>query len=162
MLWSVPNQNVIMGRFAPSSHMFKMAARLCEVCNQEQYKYKCPTCRITYCSVPCFKRHKQEPCQAPPQAVATTQPFSQPQSHEADDDKDNDLLSEQTLNSLAVNRTLQSMLSNPHLRAMLDTIDSSRQPGQEVKAAMAIPIFQEFADECLRHCGVDVGQDAST
>jgi len=25
-------------------------------------KYKCPTCRAHYCSVPCYRSHKEEPC----------------------------------------------------------------------------------------------------
>ncbi|KZF19986.1 hypothetical protein L228DRAFT_250404 [Xylona heveae TC161] len=31
---------------------------LCEVCNQEVSKYKCPTCRLQYCSIACYKKHK--------------------------------------------------------------------------------------------------------
>ncbi|KAI9665956.1 MAG: hypothetical protein M1821_003891 [Bathelium mastoideum] len=33
---------------------------LCEVCNEQQHKYKCPQCQTLYCSVGCFKTHKQE------------------------------------------------------------------------------------------------------
>lgn len=33
-------------------------------------KYKCPTCYIKYCSVACFKKHKETPCQKPDGPVA--------------------------------------------------------------------------------------------
>ncbi|KAF1808548.1 hypothetical protein P152DRAFT_517448 [Eremomyces bilateralis CBS 781.70] len=34
---------------------------LCGVCNQEPSKYKCPSqgCRLRYCSLPCYKVHKE-------------------------------------------------------------------------------------------------------
>ncbi|ORY13645.1 hypothetical protein BCR34DRAFT_480788 [Clohesyomyces aquaticus] len=36
-----------------------MASVLCGVCNTEPKKYKCPTCALPYCSLPCFKDHKR-------------------------------------------------------------------------------------------------------
>ncbi|CAN6713216.1 unnamed protein product [Malus baccata var. baccata] len=38
---------------------------VCQVCNEAQSKYKCPSCRAPYCSVPCFKKHKENPCSLP-------------------------------------------------------------------------------------------------
>ncbi|KAF2808739.1 uncharacterized protein BDZ99DRAFT_389189 [Mytilinidion resinicola] len=31
---------------------------LCGVCSQAPQKYKCPTCQLPYCSIPCYKNHK--------------------------------------------------------------------------------------------------------
>lgn len=45
---------------------------------------------------------------------------------------------------------LHSMLHNRHLREMIREIDSSEDPGKLLSQAMQIPIFTEFADECLR------------
>ena len=45
---------------------------------------------------------------------------------------------------------LHSMLQNRHLREMIREIDSSEDPGKLLGHAMQIPIFTEFADECLR------------
>ncbi|CAG8611934.1 1040_t:CDS:2 [Paraglomus brasilianum] len=42
------------------------STRYCEVCNKMPHKYKCPTCRILFCSVECSKKHKEIPCTAPP------------------------------------------------------------------------------------------------
>ncbi|KAK8518588.1 hypothetical protein V6N12_011839 [Hibiscus sabdariffa] len=33
-------------------------SRQCQVCNQAQSKYKCPSCLVPYCSLACFKTHK--------------------------------------------------------------------------------------------------------
>ncbi|KAF2233236.1 hypothetical protein EV356DRAFT_577687 [Viridothelium virens] len=32
----------------------------CKVCDEQPSKYKCPQCRIPYCSIGCFKTHKQQ------------------------------------------------------------------------------------------------------
>ncbi|XWS36534.1 hypothetical protein CRYUN_Cryun20dG0093000 [Craigia yunnanensis] len=40
-------------------------SRQCQVCNQAQSKYKCPSCLVPYCSLACFKRHKETPCMKP-------------------------------------------------------------------------------------------------
>ncbi|KAJ1286051.1 hypothetical protein BS78_03G324500 [Paspalum vaginatum] len=39
-----------------------MGGGSCGVCKEAPPKYKCPSCRTPYCSVTCFKKHKEEPC----------------------------------------------------------------------------------------------------
>ncbi|KAE8673099.1 HIT-type Zinc finger family protein [Hibiscus syriacus] len=40
-------------------------SRQCEVCNRAQSKYKCPSCLLPYCSLSCFKTHKETLCVKP-------------------------------------------------------------------------------------------------
>ncbi|PUZ54140.1 hypothetical protein GQ55_5G106100 [Panicum hallii var. hallii] len=40
-----------------------MGGGSCSVCKEAPSKYKCPSCRTPYCSVTCFKKHKEESCQ---------------------------------------------------------------------------------------------------
>ncbi|XP_050205531.1 uncharacterized protein LOC126655395 isoform X2 [Mercurialis annua] len=42
-----------------------MAPKQCEVCKEAQSKYKCPACLVPYCSLGCFKKHKETPCAKP-------------------------------------------------------------------------------------------------
>ena len=49
---------------------------------------------------------------------------------------------------------LRRMLANPHLRPLLLEIDSSANRQQALQRAMRLPVFVEFADECLRVCGL--------
>eukprot|EP00274_Cyanoptyche_gloeocystis_P001937 CAMPEP_0196651752 /NCGR_PEP_ID=MMETSP1086-20130531/849_1 /TAXON_ID=77921 /ORGANISM="Cyanoptyche gloeocystis , Strain SAG4.97" /LENGTH=142 /DNA_ID=CAMNT_0041981925 /DNA_START=8 /DNA_END=436 /DNA_ORIENTATION=+ len=35
---------------------------VCQICQKAAFKYKCPTCRLKYCSVVCYKTHKESPC----------------------------------------------------------------------------------------------------
>jgi len=34
----------------------------CEVCLDQNFKYTCPQCQIVYCSLVCYKRHKESTC----------------------------------------------------------------------------------------------------
>nr|GLL42762.1 zinc finger HIT domain-containing protein 3 isoform X1 [Ipomoea trifida] len=42
-----------------------MGPKKCGVCEEAQSKYKCPSCVIPYCSLTCFKKHKEIPCGIP-------------------------------------------------------------------------------------------------
>ena len=50
-------------------------------------------------------------------------------------------------------KPLKEMLQNQHLRVMLTELDQSEDPIRLLKKAMQIPIFVEFAEECLSICG---------
>ncbi|KAF8902920.1 hypothetical protein CPB84DRAFT_1746428 [Gymnopilus junonius] len=36
----------------------------CQVCSEQEYKYTCPQCQIVYCSLTCYKKHKEVSCNA--------------------------------------------------------------------------------------------------
>ena len=46
------------------------------------------------------------------------------------------------------------MLANPYLRDLLLELDGSPAPQLALRRAMNIPVFVEFADQCLRVCGL--------
>lgn len=50
--------------------------------------------------------------------------------------------------------SLHQILANCHLRKLLEEIDQSKDPQRRLQQAMNIPVFVEFADECLRVCGL--------
>ncbi|KAF1948430.1 hypothetical protein CC80DRAFT_431618 [Byssothecium circinans] len=51
-----------------------MAETLCGVCHTAQKKYKCPTCALPYCSIPCFKLHKPTHANETPTPAPTVPP----------------------------------------------------------------------------------------
>ncbi|KAG7987713.1 hypothetical protein I3843_03G148300 [Carya illinoinensis] len=55
-----------------------MGPRQCRVCKEAQSKYKCPSCLAPYCSVVCFKKHKEIPCAKP---VSSERSTLDPESH---------------------------------------------------------------------------------
>jgi len=44
------------------------------------------------------------------------------------------------------------MLQNRELRDLIREIDGHGRPPDKLKAAMQLPVFREFADECLAVC----------
>ena len=49
--------------------------------------------------------------------------------------------------------SLRDMLCNPHLRTVLTGLDKHPDPASILDRLMEVPIFKEFADECLKICG---------
>ncbi|KAH0369012.1 hypothetical protein KCU65_g3592, partial [Aureobasidium melanogenum] len=44
---------------------------ICGVCTQNDSKYKCPSCQLRYCSIACFKQHKETHANDPPKQQST-------------------------------------------------------------------------------------------
>ncbi|XP_029028747.1 zinc finger HIT domain-containing protein 3 [Betta splendens] len=129
---------------------------ICSVCSQETPKYRCPACKIRYCSLGCYKRHKDT-------CLPTDQP--KPNVPEVNDTTCNalwtvdDLLHEddiidkvplQRLQLLGQSKELRDLLCNPHLRQLLLSIDTADSKDEAMKAAMQEPLFVEFSDQCLK------------
>ncbi|XP_066516972.1 zinc finger HIT domain-containing protein 3 [Hoplias malabaricus] len=136
--------------------------QLCGVCNENVPKYKCPTCRIRYCSLGCFKKHKNDDsCQpvketAPP--VTTPLPnvcqnkAEQPWTTDdlLDEESESDRVPLEKLRQLGESEALMSMLQNPHLRQLMTMVDSAENKATAMKTAMQEPLFVELADQCLK------------
>ncbi|XP_012938609.2 zinc finger HIT domain-containing protein 3 [Aplysia californica] len=139
----------------------------CIVCSTEAPKYRCPQCLEQYCSVKCCKGHK-ELCQKQPKEQPNHQAQIAIPSEDTDglppnprrvklsgndafeDDAENeDKVSEILLQQLGKSEELKSTLCNPHLRAIMENLVNSDQPGRALSLAMQEPIFKEFADVCL-------------
>ncbi|KAI5206893.1 hypothetical protein AUEXF2481DRAFT_7119 [Aureobasidium subglaciale EXF-2481] len=52
---------------------------ICGVCQQVESKYKCPSCQLRYCSIACYKQHKETHANHAPR-VQDTQPTQHAQS----------------------------------------------------------------------------------
>lgn len=55
-------------QFSPSNSLRRTKQNVqpptpqCSVCQEAEPKYKCPKCRVTYCSISCYRKHKEENC----------------------------------------------------------------------------------------------------
>lgn len=133
--------------------------QLCCVCREQTPKYRCPACKVRYCSLVCYKRHK-DACvpreqQAPtePTEVETTAAFSPEDwccEDLLDEDDITDKVSVEKLQFLGQSKELRDVLCNPHLRQLLRTIDSADNKYDAMKSAMQEPLFVEFSDRCLK------------
>ncbi|XP_064612546.1 zinc finger HIT domain-containing protein 3-like [Liolophura sinensis] len=134
----------------------KMIKPSCQICEENQHKYKCPACEIKYCSVPCFKKHKEECVPKEKESkkdnsdqTATSVDPACDRENSPPVDSGEDRVPKKSLQLLGQSDELKSLLENPHLRTLLTSLDSSANPAQDIATAMQIPIFTEFADTCL-------------
>ncbi|XP_032072879.1 zinc finger HIT domain-containing protein 3 [Thamnophis elegans] len=141
----------------------------CVVCGREGRqvaKYRCPGCRQRYCSLPCYKKHKEEcvprgdPAKRPADSDPSC-PIQREKSRRAEggpwsvddiltEDDEDDRVPLQKLQLLKESEELRGILSNPHLRTLLLTIDQSIDKSGLMRKYMQEPVFVEFADCCLR------------
>ncbi|XP_061607398.1 zinc finger HIT domain-containing protein 3 [Phyllopteryx taeniolatus] len=128
--------------------------QLCKVCSEQTPKYRCPACRIRYCSLSCYRRHKGacHPVQqflpnGTKDAVRTDTWSVADLLHEEDFA---DVVPLEKLQLLGQSKELKDLLCNPHLRELLRTIDSADSKEEAMKAAMQEPLFVEFSNRCLK------------
>ncbi|XP_032354220.1 zinc finger HIT domain-containing protein 3 [Camelus ferus] len=137
---------------------------VCVIC-LEKPKYRCPACHVPYCSVACFRKHKEQ-CNPETHPVqkkipALTAKTKKPVEDKDDDDDDSvadfldsdeeeDRVSLQNLKNLGESAALRSLLLNPHLRQLMVSLDQADNKAKLMRACMQEPLFVEFADCCLR------------
>lgn len=150
-------------------------SRQCQVCNQAQSKYKCPSCLVPYCSLGCFKKHKETPCMKPESAeeksgtgcvksessnVAKT-PSIQPESSEKrsaasprfeverklEVDDPSEVLQILQMQAIASSSEVREALKDEHLQKLISDIDSSPDAMNELDKAMRVDVFRIFSDK---------------
>ncbi|XP_030217351.1 zinc finger HIT domain-containing protein 3 isoform X1 [Gadus morhua] len=129
--------------------------QICNVCRDEPSKYRCPTCQIRYCSLGCYKTHKDSCIRVERPAPVTPETNTDVEPWNVDDilQKEEDYIDKvplQKLQLLSQSEELRGLLRNPHLRQLLRSIDSAANKDEMMKAAMQEPLFVEFSDECLK------------
>uniref|UniRef100_F6ZP63 Zinc finger HIT domain-containing protein 3 n=1 Tax=Monodelphis domestica TaxID=13616 RepID=F6ZP63_MONDO len=136
---------------------------VCGVCEEEP-KYRCPACRVPYCSVPCYKKHKEQCISKPPPVMKNGDlgnhfvktKFLEDKGNDwcvadiLDSDDEKDRVSIWKLKDLGDSKELRNLLTNPHLQQLLVSIDQAEDKETLMKSHMREPLFVEFADCCLR------------
>ncbi|XP_009371119.2 zinc finger HIT domain-containing protein 3 isoform X1 [Pyrus x bretschneideri] len=124
---------------------------VCQVCNEAQSKYKCPSCRAPYCSVPCFKKHKENPCALPvsseekPPTAAPELLVERPLLVE----EPSQVLQGPQLEAIASSSEIHSALKDENLRKLILSIDCSPDAEKELEKAMGVDAFRVFTDKIL-------------
>ncbi|KAI7735661.1 hypothetical protein M8C21_005208 [Ambrosia artemisiifolia] len=91
----------------------------CKVCEEAESKYKCPVCLIPYCSLVCFKKHKEIPCVKPVPASE---------------------------NNTTSSTEIIDALKDKELQKLIHEIDSSADPETELDKAMDDVVFRLFTE----------------
>ncbi|XP_065873023.1 uncharacterized protein [Euphorbia lathyris] len=128
-----------------------MAPKQCQVCKDAQSKYKCPSCLIPYCSLGCFKKHKETPC-AKPVPITEEKPIANPElpiERPLTVDATTQILQKPELESIACSNEIRNALSDESIRNLISSIDSAADPQNELDKAMGVEAFRLFTDKIL-------------
>ncbi|XP_017013738.2 zinc finger HIT domain-containing protein 3 [Drosophila takahashii] len=122
----------------------------CINCEENTRKYKCSKCEAPYCSVACYKEHKDSP-----QCVRNILELKKEENAFQEEPTlhvpftTDDTVPAEKLQQLETNQNLLNLLHNPHLRSLLQQIDVAINAQSAMTAAMQEPLFVEFANACL-------------
>lgn len=117
---------------------------ICKVCEKEESKYKCPTCRAPYCSLICFKKHKETPCESSA-TVQEQQSRKEITPIGAPDEEDPSRLTPHDLEKLVYSKEIHDFLEYPQLREIITKLDTSKQPEKDLDLIRAQdPVFDDF------------------
>ncbi|TMW69391.1 hypothetical protein Poli38472_001547 [Pythium oligandrum] len=139
-------------------------ARVCQICEQQEAKYKCPSCRAPYCSAACYKTHKETPCgatasvatehapppSAPPLSASPAVPAPTPKEEEEDESVDpSQLLSADQLALLRSSSFVRQHLNNRAVRELITQVDGSDNRMKSLEKALLDPAFANFMYKAL-------------
>ncbi|XP_059433649.1 uncharacterized protein LOC132166780 isoform X2 [Corylus avellana] len=127
-----------------------MGPRLCEVCKEAQSKYKCPSCLTPYCSLVCFKKHKEIPCAKP--VSSEEKPNLVPESNverPLNVEEPGDVLQKLQLEAIASSSEICDALEDENLQKIICNINSSPDAQNELEKAMGMEVFRIFTDKIL-------------
>ncbi|RZC62324.1 hypothetical protein C5167_024077 [Papaver somniferum] len=134
--------------------------RNCEVCKDAISKYKCPSCFAPYCSITCYKKHKETPCSKQVASNAET-----PSSNQVTPDQkpcptllskrsleveEPDLILPETkLQSIVLCNEIRDALKDEKLRQLIYNIDSATNSENELENAMKLEDFRILSEKIL-------------
>ncbi|KAH1227545.1 Zinc finger HIT domain-containing protein 3 [Glycine max] len=129
---------------------FRMGPRQCQVCNEAQSKYKCPSCYLPYCSLVCFKKHKELPCVKPQPSEAKTTAVSESIAEKPlVVDESSEVLEKFQLEAIASSSEIRDALNDKALQELICRIDCSSNAENELDKAMAEEAFRLLTDKIL-------------
>ncbi|KAG0210918.1 hypothetical protein BGX28_008755 [Mortierella sp. GBA30] len=138
--------------------------KICGVCNTSESKYKCPVCTLPYCSLVCYKKHKETPCEKsapiPEPETIPVPPVKPVPDYLAEESVA--LLSDEQLGRISQSTKVKELLDNEGLRKLMKMIDSSENPEYALdKARKENQRFMEFSDEILAIVSRDPGKSGT-
>lgn len=126
----------------------------CEICLQAESKYRCPRCRASYCSVACYKTHKDgDQCDAFLAARAKEDDkkvcspvgiFAQTADQTLPSEDEGYRVSPDQIDRMVESKRLQELLRDPRIREVVELIDAAQDRERALDGA--IENNREFAD----------------
>ncbi|XP_060174863.1 uncharacterized protein LOC132605697 [Lycium barbarum] len=128
-----------------------MGPQKCKVCDEAQSKYKCPNCFIPYCSLVCFKKHKEIPCGKPEpepeeKLASALAPHVEKPIYV---DEPSEALNQSQLESIASSAEILEAVRNKELQTLIYNLDSSLDAETELDKAMEKEEFRIISEKIL-------------
>uniref|UniRef100_A0AAV1TR98 HIT-type domain-containing protein n=1 Tax=Peronospora matthiolae TaxID=2874970 RepID=A0AAV1TR98_9STRA len=120
----------------------------CGVCTTTEAKYRCPTCRILYCSLACSKTHNETPC-APLPAPEKPRESTVTSAPSISMDEKRERLTEEQMGTLETCASVKKWLANPAITTALTQIECSQDKTKALEKALLDPPFAEFMYHAL-------------
>nr|XP_023886504.1 zinc finger HIT domain-containing protein 3 isoform X1 [Quercus suber] len=149
-----------------------MGPRKCEVCNEALSKYKCPSCLVPYCSLVCFKKHKEIPCAKPVSSEEKPRISGLPLMSQVTGDlspvpeslverpltaeQPGDVLQKLQLEAIASSSEIRDALKDGNLQKLIYNIDGSPDAENELDKAMGVEVFRTFTEKVLSSVSAEV------
>jgi zinc finger HIT domain-containing protein 3 len=127
----------------------------CTVCDAQKAPYKCPKCRVKYCSVSCCSIHSKS-CVATKPPIPTIEKKAECTLSTIQDDDDT-LLSKNQKKKLQASVELRSKLKSKRLWKDICLVDTGEDRQQALKRKRQSPEFEEFVQLLLHTvstCGI--------
>ncbi|KRY57886.1 GDP-fucose protein O-fucosyltransferase 2 [Trichinella britovi] len=123
----------------------------CIICFVQKMRYKCSSCGIAYCSVNCYKAHKDIGCEklGKDESRKLRKDENATESHPLCSYLSEDMVLPNKLLMLNKSESLKKLLRSDHLRNLLRWINCHSQPSEAIRIAMKNLEFQRFAAVCL-------------
>ena len=129
--------------------------KICIICKKDNSKYKCPKCKNYYCSINCFKEHKEK---------CITIKGNDNQNNENEnlnhdkplnlDEEEDIILEKKDLDKLKGNQKIINMLKNKSLRKIIREIDGAKYKKRTLERVMKNDKnFKEFIQDILYTLG---------
>ena len=131
--------------------------KLCIICNSNKSKYKCPKCTSFYCSISCFKIHKER-CNKEKKDDINNKDEKKGNKNiisplNLDEDEDI-ILEKKDLEKLKENKKIMNMLKNKTLRKIIREIDSAKYKKRTLERMINNDKnFKEFVQDILNTLG---------
>lgn len=123
----------------------------CGVCKEAQSKYKCPSCLVPYCSLGCFKNHKESICKESSPAIRETKTVVLPgmflPRRLYGPDEANWVLCKDELVSVVKSDEIRKAFADGEFKNLILQIIESQDPEDELGKAEKGHAFHQFTEK---------------
>eukprot|EP01028_Stygiella_incarcerata_P004548 TRINITY_DN2002_c0_g1_i1.p1 TRINITY_DN2002_c0_g1~~TRINITY_DN2002_c0_g1_i1.p1 ORF type:complete len:143 (+),score=29.76 TRINITY_DN2002_c0_g1_i1:120-548(+) len=129
--------------------------KLCQVCGKESWKYKCPQCQTKYCSIPCFRKHK-ETCIVADKVDKVSEEGADKRVEDGEMGRSSEplrveagLFSTEQLHRLKQSPEITRLLSLSRTQQWIKDVSVSENPHKTLRLLRENPDMEAFTQLCL-------------